>query len=122
VYNRACPPLSKYCVGFSDPDIRMAATHTIFPLSMDKILILTNLNWVRDPYQNETKIRPNPRLFRSAMFKFTGHSDGAVLNGGRGVDDRHDYQAPRIPIHRWCQERVAIPGAIRLDGSLEEAL
>jgi hypothetical protein len=71
VYNRASPPLSKYCIGFSDPDIRMAATHTIFPLSLDKVLILTNLNWVRDPYQNETKIRPNPRLFRTAMFKYT---------------------------------------------------
>ena len=71
VYNRACPPLSKYCVEFSDPDIRLAATHTIFPLSLHGVLILTNLNWVRDPYQNETKIRPNPRLLRAAMFKFT---------------------------------------------------
>ena len=71
VYNCACPPLSKYCAGFSDPDIRMAATHTVFPLSLDKVLILTNLNWVRDPYQNEMRIRPNPQLMRTAMFKFT---------------------------------------------------
>jgi hypothetical protein len=71
VYNRACPPLSKYCLGHNDPDIRMAGTHTIFPLSIDKMLILTNLNWVRDPYQAETKIRPNPHMFRNAMFKFT---------------------------------------------------
>jgi hypothetical protein len=79
VYNRACPPLSKYCVGFSDTDIRRAATHTIFPLSLDKVLILTNLNWVRDPYQNETKIRPNPQLFREAMFKFTDIQTGRFL-------------------------------------------
>jgi len=79
VYNRACPPLSKYCVGFQDPDIRFAATHTIFPLSLDKILILTNLNWVRDPYQNELKVRPNPRLMRSAMFKFTDIQVGRLL-------------------------------------------
>jgi hypothetical protein len=59
VYNRACPPLSRHCIGFSDPDIRMAATHTLFPLSLDKVLILTNLSWVRDPYQNEKRIRPN---------------------------------------------------------------
>ncbi len=79
VYNRACPPLSKHCQGFSDPDIRMAATHTIFPLSLDKVLILTNLNWVRDPYQNEMRIRPNPRLLRPAMFKFTDIQTGRLL-------------------------------------------
>ncbi len=70
VYNRACPPLSKWCLGRSDPDIRMNATHTYFPLSLNKMLILTNLSWVRDPYQNEQRIRPNPTLFRSAMFNF----------------------------------------------------
>jgi hypothetical protein len=70
VYNRACPPLSKWCRDYSDPDIRMNATHTYFPLSLDKILIFTNLNWARDPYQNEQRIRPNPELFRSAMFNF----------------------------------------------------
>ncbi|MFZ5715906.1 MAG: DUF4238 domain-containing protein [Bradyrhizobium sp.] len=80
VYNRACPPLSQYCLGFNDPDIRMAASHTIFPLSLDKILILTNLNWARDPYQNELKIRPNPTFFRSAMFKFTEIQVGRALS------------------------------------------
>jgi Protein of unknown function (DUF4238) len=79
VYNRVCPPLSKHCVAFHDPDIRLAATHTIFPLSLNKILILTNLNWVRDPYQNELKVRPNPRLMRSAMFKFTDIQVGRFL-------------------------------------------
>jgi hypothetical protein len=71
VYNRACPPLSQFCIGFRDPDVRMAATHTIFPLSLEKVLILTNLNWIRDPYQGEHTIRPNPNLFRTTMFKFT---------------------------------------------------
>jgi hypothetical protein len=63
VYNRACFPGSVHCHGFDDPDIRMAASHTYFPLSVDKILILTNLAWVRNPYQNERKFRPNPQLF-----------------------------------------------------------
>jgi len=70
VYNRACPPLSKWCQGHNDPDVRLHATHTLFPLSLDKILILTNLSWARDPYQNETKFRPNPALFRTAIFNF----------------------------------------------------
>jgi hypothetical protein len=71
VYNRGCFPGSSYCKGFNDPDIRMVATHTCFPLSIDKILILTNLSWVRNPYQNEHKFRPNPQYFRSAIFNFT---------------------------------------------------
>jgi hypothetical protein len=67
VYNRACFPGSVYCQGFNDPDIRMVATHTYFPLSIDKILILTNLAWVRNPYQNERAPRPNPGLFRNTI-------------------------------------------------------
>lgn len=67
VYNRACFPGSDYCKGFNDPDIRMVATHTYFPLSIDKVLILTNLAWVRNPYQNERKARPNPDLFRNTI-------------------------------------------------------
>ena len=65
VYNRECFPGSTWCSGANDPDIRFAASHTYFPLSPDKVLILTNLNWVRDPFQNPLKLRPNPRFFRS---------------------------------------------------------
>lgn len=68
VYNRRCGPRSQRCRGDNDPDIWMNATHTIFPLSLQRILILTNLSWVRNPYQSETRLRPNPNPFRSAMF------------------------------------------------------
>lgn len=68
VYNRRCGPRSQWCRGFSDPDIRLHGTHTIFPLTMEKVLILTNLSWVRNPYQSEVGVRPNPNPFRSTMF------------------------------------------------------
>jgi hypothetical protein len=38
VYNRRCFPGSAFCKGFNDPDIRMVATHTYFPLSIDTFL------------------------------------------------------------------------------------
>jgi hypothetical protein len=38
-------------------------------LSLDKILILTNLSWVRNPYQSEISLRPNPYPLRSTIFK-----------------------------------------------------
>lgn len=70
VYNRRCFSGSSYCSGFNDPDIRMVATHTYFPLSLDKILILTNLAWVRNPYQSEHEFRPNPKFFHNTFFNF----------------------------------------------------
>lgn len=70
VYNRSCFPNSSYCSDFKDPEIWQVATHTYFPLSLEKILILTNLAWVRNPYQNEKRLRPNSSLFRDAMFSF----------------------------------------------------
>lgn len=79
-YNRACPHLSKYCTGANDPDIRLHATHTYFPLSLNKVLILTNLSWVRDPYQNEVRFRPNPGLFRETIFNFLDLQVGRKLN------------------------------------------
>lgn len=66
-YNRALGPNSDACLGHRDPDIRQHGSHTIFPLSRDKILIFTNLSWVLNPYQNPKSFRPNPNLFRDAM-------------------------------------------------------
>lgn len=55
VYNQGCFPLSEWCRDNRDPDIWLTGTHTLFPLTLDKILILTNLSWVRYPYGNPTK-------------------------------------------------------------------
>jgi hypothetical protein len=71
VFNQGCFPASKYCIGSNDPDIWFSGTHTLFPLSLNKILILTNLSWVRNPYSNPLESRPHPELFRPAMFNFT---------------------------------------------------
>jgi len=80
VYNKACFPLSKWCRGANDPDIWMNGTHTIFPLSSDKALILTNLSWARNPYGNPTRDRPHAKLFRTAIFNFTTIQTGRELN------------------------------------------
>ena len=50
LYNRECSPFHRQCVGSGDPDIRLNGTHTIFPLSMEKVLILTNRSWATNPY------------------------------------------------------------------------
>ena len=80
VYNRRCGPRSQWCRGDSDPDIWLNGTHTIFPLSRDRILILTNLSWVRNPYQSETSLRPNPNPLRSAIFSMLDIQTDRHLN------------------------------------------
>jgi hypothetical protein len=79
VYNKECFPASKWCRGFRDPDIWLSGTHTLFPLSFDKVLILTNLSWVRNPYIDPLKPRPNPDLFRPAVFNFMQIQTGRML-------------------------------------------
>lgn len=80
VFNQACFPASKWCRGFNDPEIWLSGTHTIFPLSSNKCLILTNLSWARNPYGKPTDKRPHAELFRTAMFNFTTVQTGRFLN------------------------------------------
>lgn len=79
-YNQGCFPQSRQCRGVSDPGTWLNGTHTIFPLSLNKALILTNLSWVRNPYGNPLKERPNPELFRGALFNFTQIQTGRMLS------------------------------------------
>lgn len=52
VYNHAAFPSSAACREHGDPLITQNGTHTLFPLSDKRILIITNLSWARNPYQN----------------------------------------------------------------------
>jgi hypothetical protein len=56
---------------WSDPEIQLNGTHTIFPLTLNKVLILTNLSWARNPYQSGQKTRPNANPNRGAIFNYT---------------------------------------------------
>lgn len=80
VYNKACFPASKWCKDCNDPEIWFSATHTIFPLDQNKILILTNLSWVRNPYGDPLNHRPNTKLFRPAVFSFLDIQVGRKLS------------------------------------------
>jgi hypothetical protein len=58
----------------------MNGTHTFFALAPARVLILTNLSWVRNPYSGGKKPRPNDAFFRQAMFKFTEIQTGRQLD------------------------------------------
>ena len=71
VYNRDCFPGGQHCRTHGDPEVWLVGTHTLFPLSPTRLLVITNLAWVRNPYQSPMKLRPNPHPIRPArLFNF----------------------------------------------------
>lgn len=79
-YNRDCFPNARSCRYPFDPDVRQAGTQTIFPISPEKLLILTNLTWARNPYQSATKMGPNPKLLRNTVFYYLDIQVGRQLS------------------------------------------
>lgn len=69
-YNKAFPTKSSYPNNIIDPDFRMIGTHILFPLSIDKVLILTHTGWVRNPFCDPLTIRINPKVLRQTFFNF----------------------------------------------------
>jgi hypothetical protein len=114
VYNRGCFPASAMCQGFRDPDIWLSGTHTLFPLDLEKILILTNLSWVRNPYGNPVKPRPHPNLFRAAMFNFMQIQIGRKLsevevNEINFIIKRRAYRYIAAAKQEWLYPEKKIP-------------
>lgn len=66
-YNPAVYPGSREARDWMAPLERLG-TQTIFPLGMDSCLVITNLQYVRNPKVNPLRIRENPRYFQPAMF------------------------------------------------------
>lgn len=70
VYNHACSPESELCKYPSDPDISLNGSQTIFPLDKNWCLILTNLDYAKDPeVTNPVKQRINATRIRRSMVK-----------------------------------------------------
>ena len=69
IYNHALPPNSLACADPSDPSIALKASQTIFPLGRDHCLILTNLEYARDPNANPLEKRTFARNFQQTMVK-----------------------------------------------------
>ena len=68
IYNYACDPASEYCVYPNDPSIALKATQTLFPLDENHCLILTNLEYAKDPdNQNPLEKRTFARFVRNSI-------------------------------------------------------
>lgn len=62
--------------------VERIGSQTIFPLGMDRCLVLTNLQYVRNPRVNPLRVRENPRYFQPAMF------DLRTIQTRRQLDER----------------------------------
>jgi len=70
IYNLVCPPDSEECNYPNEPRIEMKASQTIFPLDSNRCLILTNLDYARNPDLPDPKAyRPNANPFRSTLIR-----------------------------------------------------
>ncbi|UWQ31635.1 DUF4238 domain-containing protein [Leisingera sp. M527] len=49
IYNYVCPPNHEFCGYPNDPSIALKASQTLFPLDQDQCLILTNLEYAKEP-------------------------------------------------------------------------
>lgn len=67
IYNHAVPPEALGCAYPSDPSIALKASQTIFPLTRDFCLVLTNLEYARDPSTGPLEKRTFARNYRQSM-------------------------------------------------------
>lgn len=68
IYNYACSPNSEMCKYPNDPDIALKGSQTIFPLDKNRCLILTNLEYAKDPDGvNPLEQRTNATKIRQSM-------------------------------------------------------
>jgi len=78
-YNKKVFPGSPFCVPPFDAQLSWAGTRTIFPLGLERCLILTHVQLVRNPWINPLKARVNPRMFEDAMFDLRNVQTGREL-------------------------------------------
>jgi hypothetical protein len=58
VYNHDCFPQSEICRDFRDPEIWRNGTHTLFPLSPTKVILMTNLSCFLNNYGIASLLSP----------------------------------------------------------------
>ncbi|PIT00763.1 hypothetical protein TSA1_08240 [Bradyrhizobium nitroreducens] len=69
IYNHAVPPAGALCAYPLDPSTALKASQTIFPLSRDFCLILTNLEYAQKPDVNPLEKRTFARNYRQSMVR-----------------------------------------------------
>jgi hypothetical protein len=99
-YNKKLFPRSRQCQYPLDAPIELVGTHTIFPLDLNRCLVITNLGYVRNPRINPLRKRENPRYFAPTLF------DIRKVQTGRPIPE-HYVQAINFIIRSRARRYVA---------------
>jgi hypothetical protein len=67
IYNHAVPPTDGACAYPLDPGIALRGSQTIYPLNRDDCLILTNLEYAKDPSTGPLEKRTFARNYRQSL-------------------------------------------------------
>ena len=81
IYNHAVPPTAVACAYPLDPGIALRGSQTIYPLNRDHCLILTNLEYAKDPSTNPLEKRTFARNFRQSMTRIDAFVRTRKLTG-----------------------------------------
>ena len=83
IYNYACDPSTEYCIYPNDPSIALKATQTLFPLDESHCLILSNLEYAKDPdNQSPIENRTFARFVRNSIARTDALIRTRQLNEG----------------------------------------
>ncbi|SNT26160.1 DUF4238 domain-containing protein [Sphingopyxis indica] len=96
IYNHALPPNSELCAYPGDPGIALKASQTLFPLSRDFCLILTNLEYAQAPEGPALEKRTFARNYRNSMVSTVAFVRTRKLN---------DHQVAQINLVLKCRAR-----------------
>ncbi len=69
IYNHAVPPTDGACAYPLDPGIALRGSHTLYPMDRDHCLILTNLEYAKDPSTDPLQKRTFARNYRQSVTK-----------------------------------------------------
>jgi hypothetical protein len=78
-YNKSLFPESPDCRYPKDASIDSVGTHTIYPLDLEHCLVITNLQYVRNPSLNRRKTRTNARCFEETLFDLRSIQTGREI-------------------------------------------
>ncbi len=90
IYHPDCPPGSTQCAYPSDPDIALKGSQTLFPLGKDHCLILTNLEYAKNPGRSDLLLeRENARHFGKTISRIDKWIRTRKLNAQQVVSVNH---------------------------------
>jgi hypothetical protein len=80
IYNHAVPPTDKACAYPLDPGIALRGSQTIYPMDRDHCLILTNLEYAKDPDTRALDKRTFARNYRQSLARTDAFIRSRKLN------------------------------------------